>query len=174
MKHDPDPHPPAIEKRTRRKEPSRLNDEQRAWIVRRLAAYDSPTTIRRDVRERFGIAVSRQAIEQYDPTRDCKRGKRWADLFYTVRKDRIGSEADQITRARQIERVVLRIVELLESRILTGAAPRGFAKDVFAITDEDRLHALRVFVAKLRITNPAGLAEIWRVLSDAPHGGRAA
>jgi hypothetical protein len=172
MKHDSDINSRAIGEQARRKEPSRLSDEQRAWIVRRLAAYDSPTAIRRDVRERFGIAVSRQAIEQYDPTRDPKRGKRWAGLFYTVRKDRIGSQADMTTMARQVERLALRIVELLTSRILArpDAAGRGFAK---AITDEDRLRAMAVFVAKLRITNPTGVAEIRRLLFDDPGPHRA-
>ena len=173
MKHEPDTNPPAIEKSARWSERYKLSDAQREYIVRRLAAYDSPTAIQRDVRTRYGIEVSSQAIEQYDPTRVPACGKRWAGLFYTVRKDRIASEADQITRARQVERLALRIVERLESRILEGPdAARGFAKEPGAITDEDRLRALKVFVAKLRITNPAELAEIRRVLFDdsAPQG----
>ena len=170
MKHDPDIKAPAIEKPARRKMPPKLNDEQRQYVVRRLAAYDLPTAIRRDVRKRFGIEVSRQAIEQYDPTRDTRRGRRWAELFHTVRKDEIGSDADLTVMARQVERLALRIVGILASRILgsADAQARGFAKDAGAITDEDRLRALAVFVAKLRITNPAGAAEIRRVLFDDP------
>jgi hypothetical protein len=174
MNHEPSANnTPAVEKPARRV-PPKLSDEQREYIVRRLAAYDSPTAIRRDVRERFGIAVSCPSIMQYDPTRDPRCAKRWADLFRTVRKDRIGSDPDQLIRARQVERLALRIVELLAGRILAGpdASARAFAKDAGAITDEDRLRALAVFVAKLEITDPAGVAEIRRLLFDepGPHG----
>ena len=90
MKHAPDI-PPAIEQPAR---VPKLSDAQREWIVRRLAVQDSPTAVRRDVRERFGIAVSRRAIAHYDPTRDPQRSKRWVDLFCTVRRDHAGSSAD--------------------------------------------------------------------------------
>ena len=162
MKHAPDI-PPAIEQPAR---VPKLGDAQREWIVRRLAVQDSPTAVRRDVRERFGIAVSRRAIAHYDPTRDPQRSKRWVDLFCTVRRDHAGSSADLTAGARQVERVVLRIVETLERRILegAGAAAPGCAKHAGAITDEDRLRALMAFVAKLRVTDPAGAAEIRRTL----------
>ena len=160
---------PASAQRTRVS--PKLDDAQREWIVRRLAAHESPTAIRRDLRERFGIAVSLQAIAHYDPTRHRQHGRRWADLFVAVRKDHMGSTADLTAGARQVERVALRIVEILERRLLEGrgGAARGCVKAAGAITDEDRLHALMGFVARLRITDPAAAAGIRRLLIDDRH-----
>jgi hypothetical protein len=164
MNHAPDP--PASESPARRT--AKLSDAQREWIVRRLAADHPPSAIRRDVRERFGIAISLDAIARYDPTRDLKRGKRWVALFCGARKDHIKSRADLIAGARQVERVALRIVETLERRILAGpgSVAKGGVRKTSEITDADRLRALLVFAEKLRITDPAGFAEIRRVLCD--------
>ena len=42
-------------KRACGKEPAKLTDEQREYIVRRLAAYERPSRIWRELRERVGI-----------------------------------------------------------------------------------------------------------------------
>ena len=83
-------------------------------------------------------------------------------------------DADLTVSVRQVERLARRIVEILERRILegAGAAPRRFVKKVGAITDDDRLRALMVFVARMRVTNPVGIAEIRRVLFDVPRSRR--
>jgi len=47
---------------------AQLNDEHREYIVRRLATYVRPSQVRREMRERFGIALTRPAIDHYDPT----------------------------------------------------------------------------------------------------------
>jgi hypothetical protein len=119
-----------------------LSDAQREWIVRRLAADDSPTAIQRDVRERFDIEISFQTITYYDPSRVPACGKRWAELFHTVRDDRIAGRAELTTMAGRVERLALRIVAILESRVVVGPEARGCAKDAGAITHEDRLRAL--------------------------------
>ena len=46
--------PMARNRPARRREPPKLNDEQREYIVRRLAAYERPGKVRREVRQRFG------------------------------------------------------------------------------------------------------------------------
>ena len=150
------------------KEPSKLTDEQREYIVRRLAAYERPSRIRREVRERFSIEISPTAIDHYDPTRRAKCGKQWADLFYAARRAHAGSRSDEATRSRKVERLVLRTVEILADRILTGVQAEAQGADADEITDEDRLRALVAFVEKLKITNPPGVAEIRRALFDDP------
>ena len=144
----------------------KLSNAQREWIVRRLAARDSPSAIRSGVRERFGIEISRQTIESYDPTRNPQCGRRWTALYRDVRKDHGACHADLTAGARQVERVAQRIVVTLERRILAGpgSTARGCVKKAGAITDEDRLRALTGFVARLRVTDPAGAAEIRRAL----------
>ena len=145
----------------------KLSDEQRAYIIRRLAAGESPSAIQRDVRERFGIALRFSAITYYDPTRVPTPKKRWAAVFHAARKARTAARAELTGEARQIERLARRIVEVLEHRVVDGFD----AAHAVAITDEDRLRALNGFVAKLAVTNPAGLAEIRRALdAPGPHG----
>ena len=161
--------PPIIKRRGRRVLP-KLSDAQREYIIRRLAAHDFPTAIQRDVRERFGIALRRESIAYYDPTRVRTPKKRWAPLFHAARRERTADQAELIGEARQIERLARRIVEVLEHRVLDGFD----AARAVAITDEDRLRALQGFVAKLAVTNPAGLAEIRRALdAPGPHGAAA-
>ena len=120
----------------------------------------SPTAIQRDVRERFGIALGFSAIRYYDPTRVPTPKKRWAPIFHAARKERTADQAELTGEARQIARLARRIVEVLEGRVLDGFD----AAHAVAITDEDRLRALKVFVARLAVGDPAGLAEIRRAL----------
>src|SRR5678815_4855677 len=90
--------------------PPKLSDAQRDYIVRRLAADDLPAAIRREVRQRFGIEISWQTITYYDPSRVPACGKRWAELYHTVRKERIAGRAELTSMAGRIERLALRIV----------------------------------------------------------------
>ena len=170
--------PTARHKPARGKEPSKLTDEQREYIVRRLAAYERPSRIRREVRERFGIEMSPTAIDHYDPTRRARCGKRWADLFYAARRAHAGSQSDEATRSRKVERMVLRTVEIVAERILNGVLTEAqhFATDAGEITDEDRLRALLAFIERLKISNHPGIAEIRRALFEdiEPHDAEAA
>jgi len=165
-------------KLARKKEPPKLTDEQREYIVRRLAAYERPSRIRREVRERFGIEMSPTAIDHYDPTRRAKCGKQWAELFYAARRAQVGSRSDEATRSRKVERLVLRTVEIVAERILNGVLTEAehFATDAGEITDEDRLRALLAFIERLKISHHPGIAEIRRALFEdiAPHGAEAA
>ena len=65
----------------------RLTCEQKAAVVGRLAAYESPSAIARSLREDFGIEITPQAIARYDPTRYSRKPcpERWAVLFREVR-----------------------------------------------------------------------------------------
>ena len=163
-------------KPARRKEPPKLTDEQREYIVRRLAAYERPSRIRREVRERFGIEISHAGIDYYDPTRSAACGRQWADLFHTARRAHIGDQSDQASRGRKVERLVLRTVEVLVDRILNGvlAEAEHFATDAGEITDEDRLRALLAFIARLKISNHPGIAEIRRALFEDIDGAETA
>ena len=120
------------------------------------------------VRERFGITLSRPAIDHYDPTLSRACGKQWADLFYTVRKAHIGDEPDPAAKNRRVERLVLRTVEILASQILNGlhAEAEESETDAPEPTDDDRLRALIAFIEELKVTNPPGVLAIRRALFD--------
>jgi len=84
---------------------TKLNDAQKAFVVERLASHYQTTGIAREVRQRYGITISAQAIEFYDPTRysgECP--KRWADLFHATRNSFNNGKAD-IPAANRLVRV---------------------------------------------------------------------
>ena len=113
----------ATERRSTR--PGKLTREQKTYVVRRLAAYDRPAEIARDLRRQFGIEITRQAIEQYDPTKGSECPEEWAELFRNARKDYMGDTADRAGKSRRVERIVLRTIEVLADRILKGVDAEG-------------------------------------------------
>jgi hypothetical protein len=74
----------------------KLTEAQRADVVMRLACYDLPCAIVKGLKEDFGVEISRQAIERYDPTRNNGRTcpERWAALFYETRRRLVEGIAD--------------------------------------------------------------------------------
>jgi hypothetical protein len=146
----------------------KLTEPQKDYVIRRLAAYDTPTEIQRDLREKFGVEITRQAIETYDPTRRPDCGKQSADVFFGARGALLQSEPDaplslRKDELRRRERLVLRSLETLADRILKSIdAGNGdvFAKRADRISDDDRLRALQSFADRLKTTNPAGFAAL--------------
>lgn len=65
-----------------------LNNEIKAFIVQSLACFDSPSQVATAVKDGFGVVVSRQQVETYDPTRKSSKGlaKRWVTLFEDTRR----------------------------------------------------------------------------------------
>jgi hypothetical protein len=66
----------------------KLTDEQKTYVVKRLAAYDRPAAIAHDLQEAYGVTISPQAIEHYDPERPAGHdlAPRWRDEFHAARK----------------------------------------------------------------------------------------
>lgn len=67
---------------------ARLKAEHKLFIVQRLACFDSPSQVVEAVKDEYGLAVSRQAVETYDPTKHQGRGlsQRMKDVFQETRK----------------------------------------------------------------------------------------
>lgn len=65
-----------------------LNDNVKLFVVRALACYDQPTEITRQVKEEFGLEVTRQQVAVYDPTRVAGKdlSKKWRVVFEAARK----------------------------------------------------------------------------------------
>lgn len=63
-------------------EPNKLSDEVKAFIVSALACYDSPSTVAAAVKAEFGIEVSRQQVEGYDPGK--RQGEKLSDKLKTL------------------------------------------------------------------------------------------
>lgn len=90
----------------------KLTPDQRAEVVVRLACYDFPSAIAKSLKEDFGIEISRQGIEQYDPTRVAGRrcSEEWATLFHETRRKLVEGKADigvahKMVRIRWLDRM---------------------------------------------------------------------
>jgi hypothetical protein len=150
----------------------KLTDEQRQYVVRRLAADDLPSDVAKDMQRRFGIAITRQAIEYYDPTRRGKQtGQKWARRFAAARGSFQAAQPAKPITLNRIEKLIMQTIEMIADRIYKGVDAEGrkmLAKRPQDITDNDRLRALAAFMRRIKETDPAGYAEIRSVLLDEP------
>ena len=126
----------------RRRRQIKLNDEQRQYVVRRLAAGDGPARIARDMQTRFGVKMSRQGIAHYDPTREPDCPQDWAQEFVAARRALAVAQSNKTVKFARTERLVLQAIETLTDRILKGVDAEGrkmFAKRPEDISDNDRI-----------------------------------
>jgi hypothetical protein len=88
---------------------TRLTDEQRIYVVRRLAAFEKPGEIAKSLASEFGVTVSIKAIEGYNPGLSAGRNlaPRWRELFAQAREDYQASIAE-IGVAHRAVRIQLR------------------------------------------------------------------
>ncbi len=82
----------------------RLTDEIRAFIVRGLARFDTPSQVAAAVRETFGIEISRQLVYKYDPAGCKPPAQRWIDLHAATRA-RFLADVDDIGIAQKVVRL---------------------------------------------------------------------
>jgi hypothetical protein len=94
-----------------------LKNEAKAFIVQALACFDTPSQVVHAVRQEFGIELSRQQCEAYDPTKYAGRNlsKRWQILFHDTRK-RFREETADIPIANRAFRLraMARLIERAE------------------------------------------------------------
>lgn len=86
----------------------KLTDDIRAFIVAQLAAYESPGDVAALVRQEYGIEVSRQTCESYDPNKFAGRNlaKKWVALYQKARRDYM-ERTDDIPTANKAVRLRL-------------------------------------------------------------------
>ncbi len=84
-----------------------LNDIHRSFIVQQVAAFMSPSETAAAVNEKFGLDVSRQAMERYDPHKHAGRRivQKWKDLFATTRQAFLDHVESQIPHAYKAVRI---------------------------------------------------------------------
>ncbi|SFV12704.1 DUF2280 domain-containing protein [Pseudomonas sp. OV546] len=102
-----------------------LKDEVKAFIVQALACFDTPSQVCQAVKEQYGIEVSRQLCERYDPTKYSGRdlGQKWKTFFEECRK-RFREETVDIPIANRAYRLraMNRFVEKAETMKNIGLA----------------------------------------------------
>lgn len=66
---------------------AKLNNEVRTFIVQALACYDGPSAVVKAVQDEFGITITRQSVETYDPNKRAGRGlaAKWRAIFEETR-----------------------------------------------------------------------------------------
>jgi hypothetical protein len=62
---------------------AKLTEQHKIYVVTRLAAYDTPAAVTRDLAKNFGVTVSHQTVRDYEPGRVPSRrlAPRWRELF---------------------------------------------------------------------------------------------
>ncbi|WP_060507184.1 DUF2280 domain-containing protein [Pseudomonas sp. NBRC 111124] len=83
-----------------------LTSDVKAFIVQALACFDTPTQVSQAVKQEFDIDVSRQQVEQHDPTKraGANLAAKWRTLFEDTRK-RFREETAEIPIANRAFRL---------------------------------------------------------------------
>lgn len=92
-----------------------LKPEIKAFIVQSVACFDTPSQVVESVLKEFGIQITRQQVEQNDPTKTSGKGlaQKWVDLFNRTR-DRFLNEISDIPIANKAYR--LRVLDRMATR----------------------------------------------------------
>jgi hypothetical protein len=67
---------------------SKLDHDQKTFVVQALACFDTPSTVAKAVKAEFGIDITPQSLECYDPTKraGANVSARWRALFEATRE----------------------------------------------------------------------------------------
>lgn len=89
-----------------------MTDEVKSFIVQGLASFDTPTQIAEAVKAEFGLTISPQGAQAYDPTKYTGRklAAKWRVMFEQARKAFVEDSssipiAHRSTRLRALQRM---------------------------------------------------------------------
>lgn len=100
-------------------EPNKLDDDVKSHIVQALACFDGPSTVAAGVKAEYGIIVSPQAVEAYDPNKRAgqRLSEKWRVLFEATRKAFIEDSAQVPIAHRSMRlRALQRMATLAETK----------------------------------------------------------
>lgn len=93
----------------------KLTDEARAFVVQSLAMFDPPSVVAAAVKKEFGLTITPQGCEAYNPTKraGAKLSEKWRALFEATRKTFLEDTAEigishRTVRLRSLQRMVER------------------------------------------------------------------
>jgi hypothetical protein len=91
---------------------AKLTDDVRTFIVQALACFDTPSQVVTAVNQEFGLTITRQNVEKYDPTKvaGAKVSAKWRTLFEAARRSFVDDSsqiaiAHRSTRLRALQRM---------------------------------------------------------------------
>jgi hypothetical protein len=154
-----------------RKYARKLSEELKAYVVRRLASYDSSTAIARDLKELFGVEVALPTIDYYHPERvsSLKLPPCWQELFWETRRAFIAA----CTQASTMEQMVR--VRLREDMVLM-ARDAGHYRSANELLDSIAKEAGKMFTSRHTLAQaaaPVGRATViyeYDDCTDVSHG----
>ncbi|HBR2066642.1 TPA: DUF2280 domain-containing protein [Klebsiella variicola] len=112
-----------------------LKPEIKAFIVQSVACFDTPSQVVESVLKEFGVQITRQQVEQNDPTKISGKGlaQKWVDLFNRTR-DRFLNEisdipiANKAYRLRALDRMMTK-AESMRNMALAASLMEQAAKE---------------------------------------------
>lgn len=128
-----------------------LNDDVKVFIITALACFDSPKQVMADVKERFGLTVTYQQLQAYDPKNDAgkRMSKRFQKIFADTREKFLKDVSD-IPIAQQSYR--LRVLDRLARR----AEDRGNGAMVANLLEQAAKESGGAFTNKLNLGGVVG------------------
>ncbi len=115
---------------------ARLTADVKAYIVQRVACFDAPSVVAKAVLEDLGVEVTRQAVEQHDPTKAAGKvlAKRWKLLFNETRKQFLEDTNDiaishKSVRLRTLQRMAT-TAESMKNYALAASLVEQAAKEM--------------------------------------------
>ena len=113
-----------------------LKSDVKAFIVQALACFDTPTQVSQAVKQEFDLDVTRQQVEQHDPTKraGANLAAKWRTLFEDTRK-RFREETAEIPIANRAYRLrtlgrMAEKAESMKNMALTAQLLEQAAKEV--------------------------------------------
>ena len=141
-----------------------LTSEHKLFIIHQLATFRTPSEVVRAVKEEFGIDITRQAVEHYDPYKaagaDLSEGSK--NLFDQIRKNYL-----EDVSAVAISHQAFRLNKLNEMAI--AALEKKNFKQAAALIEQAAKEVGGSYTNKHEISGPAGGAVKFDfTISDAP------
>lgn len=124
----------------------KMTDDVRTFVVQSLAFFDTPSSVVASVREQYGIEITKQTVEGYDPTKRAGQGlsEKWRSLFHETRKAFLEDTADiavshRAVRLRSLQRMVEN-AERMKNYALAASLLEQAAKEMGDAYSNKRLH----------------------------------
>ena len=97
----------------------KIPDRAKMFIVTSLACFDSPSVVSAAVKAEYGVAITRQSIESYDPTKTAgaRVAPKWKQIFEQTREAYLADVAKIGVSHRAVRlRIMQRMVEKAEAQ----------------------------------------------------------
>lgn len=113
-----------------------LNDVQKEFVVTQLACFETPSTVAARLKEEHGAEITRQTVQQYDPTKWAGRKliAKWRTLFESARAEYLERAADvgiaqKMVRLRMLDDMAVATFEAKDYEMTAKLLEQG-AKEV--------------------------------------------